>query len=151
MLEGQTQKQSDELSAMNQKFNELTAVKAAGDKEIEGLKKTIAEWEAVCKKNVSEIAASNKRIAELEALLANREATAKKDASTIAALERQFLVHIIPYLQPSFLQPLSPMSSRCINPFILSPISCLHFNPNLLFYIVPFNPGAFANAGSFCW
>lgn len=119
MLEAQTQKQSEELSGMTKKINELNSAKAVGDKVIEDLKKqlaalqaqlkqasnelvalttstdkTIAEWEALGKKNAAEIVTANKRIIELEAALANREATAKKDASTIAALERQFLVRI---------------------------------------------------------
>ena len=148
MLEAQTQKQSEELAGMNKKINELTSAKAMGDKVIEDLKKqlaaaqaqlkqtsnelvalttstdkTIADWEALCKKNAADIAIANKRIIELEAALANREVTAKKDASTIAALERQFLVHIafsssiLLYSQPAFLS-LFPLDARIPSYFI---------------------------------
>ena len=169
MLEAQTQKQSEELSGMTKKYNELTTTKAMRDKEVEDLKKqltalqmsstksvadlqaqlkmvndesaaakvsaskTIADWEALCKKNAADIATANKRIIELEAALTNREAMAKKDASTIAALERQFLVRDTLSTRSTFnpldpiphsLYPLSQFESYPIPSYHLYQITC---------------------------
>ena len=95
-LQAQVKKVEVDIAALKKRIFDLesqvksiTEENELAEDEIAALKRTIVEWEALCKKNAAEIASSNKRIAQLEAALAtsNNELTAMSTAKTMADKE----------------------------------------------------------------